>query len=170
MSRCMDCRRDLPGMDALCQDCFEKRYDQVVHPRPWWQRLRPRLTYNSLYVFLFAFFYASVIFGINRDHHPTMSALVLLALILAAVPMLIVIAVRDSAAPKLGWRGLYLFLLLFIVFFLRLWRNSTYYPIENPELWAFVFATIAAVVEAFRANPPQSGSKKKSAGENPRRV
>jgi hypothetical protein len=36
-----------------------------------------RLTYNSLYVFLFVFFYVLITTSVNRDHHPTMVGLVL---------------------------------------------------------------------------------------------
>jgi hypothetical protein len=46
MSRCCYCQRELPGLETLCQACFDAGYDRVVHPKPWWQRvqLRPRFT------------------------------------------------------------------------------------------------------------------------------
>jgi hypothetical protein len=161
MSRCPYCRRELPGFETLCQNCFAAGYDRVVHPIPWWRR--PRLTYNSLYVFVFVFIYVYILLWTNRDHHPTMVGLVFLALILAAGLILI----RDSRKPKVAHRGLYSFLILFLYFFLRLWQVSSYHPFPNPELLAFVAATIAAIAESFRADSGRSsGLQKKAPGES----
>lgn len=169
MPRCHDCQCELPGLESLCQECFKARQCALEHPRPWWQGIRPRLTFSSLYVFVFVFLYGSVIARIDRDHHRTITDVVCLSAILAAGLILIFIAMRKSKEPKLGWRGLYAFLFVFIYFVLRFWAFSTSPPFESPGLWAFAMATIAAVIEAFRANPGEK-SQKKSAGENPRRV
>ncbi len=161
VSQCPYCRRELPGFETLCQNCFEEGYDQVLHPIPWWRRMR--LTYNSLYVFLFVFFYVFIVFSVNRDHHPTIVGLVFLALTLTAGAILIgSFAVRDSLKSKVGrTRGLWAFLLLFLYFLFRLWIVSSYHPISNPALWAFVAATIAAIVESFRADRGQNAGPQK---------
>lgn len=57
MSRCPYCGRELPGFETLCQECFEAGYEQVAHPKSWWQRRQfwrqwPRLTRDVLYVFV----------------------------------------------------------------------------------------------------------------------
>src|SRR5579859_1255374 len=98
MSRCPYCRRELPGFETLCQRCFEKGYERVAHPKPWWRR--PRLTHHSFFTFLFVFVYTYIIFAINRENHPTMTGLVFLALIIAAGLILMSIAMRDSSEPK----------------------------------------------------------------------
>jgi RsiW-degrading membrane proteinase PrsW (M82 family) len=125
-----------------------------------------RLTYNSLYAFLFVFFYVFIITSVNRDHHPTMVDLVFLALTLAAGAILIGFALRDSRKPKVARkvarsRSLCAFLLLFLSFFFRLWSVSSYHPIPNPALWAFVAATIAAIVESFGADRGQNARPQK---------
>ncbi len=58
MSRCPYCDRELPGFETLCQQCFEAGYEQVAHPKSWWQRRQfwrqwPRLTREILYIFVF---------------------------------------------------------------------------------------------------------------------
>jgi hypothetical protein len=60
MSHCPYCRCELAGFETLCKTCFEAGYDQVVHPKSWWQRGRifrhwPRVTRDSVYGFLFLF-------------------------------------------------------------------------------------------------------------------
>jgi len=150
----------------MCQQCFEKEYDRVAHPKPWWQRHRPRLTLRSLYAFLFVFVYGYILLGINRDRHLTMMDLVCLALILAAAPILITIAVRDSSEPKLKRGGLYGFLMLFIYFFFRLWAYSSYHPMKNPALIALVIASIATFLESTREDSAQNSAQKKKAPED----
>jgi len=165
MSRCPYCRRELPGFETLCQECFEAGYDRIVHPMPWWKRLRLRLTYESMYVFLFIFVYVYLLAAINRDSHPTMPELALLACMLAAFLVLIDIGMRDSGEPKSVRRSLYVFLILFVYFFLRFWSVSSYHPTKNPGLTAFGFAVIATLVGSVRKDPNQSaGPQKKGAG------
>jgi hypothetical protein len=58
MSRCPYCDRELPGFETLCQQCFEAGYEQVAHPKTWWQRRQfwrqwPRLTLDIFYIFVF---------------------------------------------------------------------------------------------------------------------
>jgi hypothetical protein len=116
-----------------------------------------RLTYNSLYVFLFVFFYVLITTSVNRDHHPTMVGLVFLALTLTAGMILISFVLGDFRKPKVARsRSLWMFLLLFLYIFFRLWMVSSYHPIPNPALWAFVAATIAAMAESFRADRGQN--------------
>jgi hypothetical protein len=160
VSQCPYCRRELPGFETLCQDCFEAGYDQVLHPIPWWRRMR--LTYNSLYVFLFVFFYVLITTSVNRDHHPTMVGLVFLALTVTAGMILISFVLGDFRKPKVSRsRGLWVFLLLFLYIFFRLWKVSSYHPVPNPGLWAFVAATIAAIVESFSADRGQNARPQK---------
>ena len=157
MSRCTYCRRDLPGFETICQDCLEAGYDRVAHPTPWWKQFR--LTTRSLYAFLFVFVYASVILRINRDHHPTMTGRVLLALILAGSLILIGFAMRDSGERRAPRRLLYGFLIMFIYFFLRVWSVSSDHPVESPTLFAFVIGTIAGLVESVRADPRRASGQ-----------
>lgn len=168
MSRCPYCRHELPGLETICQKCFEAGYEQIVHPRPWWKRHRLRLTHGSLYAFLFIFGYVYLLNRIDRDHHPAIMVLALLASILAAFVVLIDIAMRDSSEPKGARRSLYIFLVLFGYFFFRLWVRSSYHPIENPALLAFVLAVIATLIGSIRADSGQdSGLQKKGAGKVP---
>ncbi|MFZ1157463.1 MAG: hypothetical protein WAO10_06770, partial [Candidatus Sulfotelmatobacter sp.] len=98
-----------------------------------------RLTYNSLYVFLFVFFYVFIVTSVNRDHRPTIVGLVFLALTLTAGAILISFVLGDFRKPKVARsRSLWVFLLLFLYIFFRLWMVSSYHPISNPALWAFV--------------------------------
>jgi hypothetical protein len=121
-----------------------------------------RLTFNSLYVFLFVFFYVFIVTSVNRDHHPTLAGLVFLALTLTAGAILIgSFAVRDSRKSKVARGDLWAFLVLFLYFLFRLWIVSSYHPIPNPALWAFVAATIAAIVESFRADRGQNARPQK---------
>jgi hypothetical protein len=59
MSQCHYCRRELPGFDSICKNCFDAGYEQVLHPKPWWQRRqlwhRPRLSRSSVFAFLIVF-------------------------------------------------------------------------------------------------------------------
>jgi hypothetical protein len=67
MPSCLYCRRQIPGFEVICKECFEGRSYQLAHPEPWWQfrwffaprwsLCRPRLTRNSVYVFLLVFVY-----------------------------------------------------------------------------------------------------------------
>jgi hypothetical protein len=166
MSRCPYCHRELPGLETLCQQCFEKGYEQVAHPRPWWQRHRPRLTLHSLYAFLFVFAYGYIVFGISRDHHPTMTGLVLFASILAGFIVLIDFSTKDSGEPKVGRRTLYGFFILFMYFLVRLWAYSSYHPMKNPALLALVLASIAAIVESTREDSRKDSKQKKKAPED----
>lgn len=152
MSRCPYCRRELPGFETICQQCLEAGYQRIAHPKTWSQRLRVK---DSLGVFLFVFAYAYIVGQINRDHHPKMTGLALLALILAAFLVFLEIGMGDSSGPKAPRRLLYGFLSLFVYFFLRLWSAFSYHPMEDPALFAFVFATIAAIVESVRTYPPR---------------
>ena len=92
-----------------------------------------------------------------------MVGLVFLALTLTAGAILIgSFAVRDSLKSKVTRsRGLWAFLLLFLYFFFRLWMVSSYHPISNPALWAFVAATIAVLVESFRADRGKNAGPQK---------
>ena len=150
MSRCSYCRRELPGLETLCRECLEAGYERITHPTPWWQRMR--FTQACVYVFLLVFVHAYLILSINRDNHPTALGRVLLALILASGVVLTGMALGDARKPKAARHGLYAFVLLFLYFLLRLWAYSSYHPFPNPALWAFVGATIAAIVESFRAD------------------
>jgi len=160
MSRCPYCGRELPGFETLCQKCLEEGYDRIVHPMPWWRRMR--FTPDCVYVFLFVFFYGYIVLGINRDHHPTMVDLVLMALTLTAGLILIGFVSRDSRNSKVTRsRRLFAFVILFLYFSFRLWSVSSYHPFPNPALWALVTATVAAIAESFRTESGRtSGSKK----------
>jgi hypothetical protein len=167
MSRCPYCRRELPGFETLCQKCFEKGYEQIAHPKPWWQRHRLRLTHRSFFSFLFVFVYAYIVLAINRENRPTITSLVFLALIFAAGVILISTTITDSTEPKVPRRGaVYGFLMLFIYFFFRLWAYSSYHPIKSSALYALICASIAAIVESTRG-APDTGSAQKKAPEAP---
>jgi hypothetical protein len=70
MPRCAYCGRDLPGFETTCQECFEARSESVVHPEPWWHRLRPRMTRENLLGFgvLFVFSFAMLRFDFPWFH------------------------------------------------------------------------------------------------------
>jgi hypothetical protein len=104
MSRCEYCRCQLPGLETICQKCFEGRSDQLDHPVPWWHFrwflaprwswCRPRLTRISLYAFLFMFALAFLPFRLY--FHPlTMKASVLIALAFALVSAFLESAMKD---------------------------------------------------------------------------
>ena len=160
MSRCPYCGRELPGFETLCQKCLDAGYDRIAHPMPWWQRMR--FTQDCVYVFLFVFFYVLITTSVNRDHHPTIVGLVFLALTLTAGMILVSFVLGDFRKPKAARsRSLWAFLLLFLYICFRLWMVSSYHPISNPALWAFVAATVAAIVESFRADRGQNARPQK---------
>jgi hypothetical protein len=152
MSRCQCCRREVPGLITLCDQCFEAGYDRVTHPMPWGQRYRLRLSYGSLGLFVFTFSYIYVQSGIDRDHQPPTTVLVSIAFIFAASLFFATLLTRDSTAPKLTHRILYPFLILFLLFFFRLWTRTTYHPIPHPAWIAFAFAVIATLVSSIKEN------------------
>jgi len=53
MSRCPDCRSELPGLQTMCQHCWEKQYASTGSAKPWLPRGLPRLTRGNLILFLF---------------------------------------------------------------------------------------------------------------------
>ncbi|HEX8814790.1 MAG TPA: hypothetical protein VF753_04755 [Terriglobales bacterium] len=61
MSRCAYCRCELAGFEMVCQPCLESRYDHLVHPKPWWNGLRLRLTRGNLFAFCFLFVFSFVL-------------------------------------------------------------------------------------------------------------
>ena len=151
MSRCPYCDRELPGFETLCQQCFEAGCDRVVHPKPWWQRLRP--TRDSLYAFLFVFGYVYLLGRIDRDHQPGTAALAILAFLLAAFIVVVGRATRDQGEPKVTPRHTaFGFFVLFAIFVFRLWvrsKSSKYLPFDSPALFALVFAVIGAFAASF---------------------
>ena len=62
MSRCMDCRRELPGFESLCQECYELRQYELEHPKPWWPIFQPRFARGNVYGYCLAFIYGFVRF------------------------------------------------------------------------------------------------------------
>jgi 4-amino-4-deoxy-L-arabinose transferase-like glycosyltransferase len=150
MSHCPYCRRSLPGFETLCQQCFEAGYEHITHPTPWWGQFR--LTYRSLYVFFFSFVYGFIIFSINRDHRLPMLTLAILAFALAAFLIVLGIATSDPGEQWLTRPTLYGFLILFLYFFLSLWRYSSYHRVEHPVLISLAIATVAALVASFGKN------------------
>lgn len=62
MSRCSYCRCELPGLESLCGQCFLAGYDRVLHPEPWWQRVRLRFERRNFLVFCFLFLFSFAIF------------------------------------------------------------------------------------------------------------
>jgi hypothetical protein len=163
MSRCPYCRRELTGFETLCKDCFEAGYDRIVHPVPWWQRIRP--TYDSLYEFLFVFGYLYLLLRINRDNRPTMTGLIVLALLFAVFTILIGFATRDSSKPKVTLRqAIHVFFVFFVYFFKQIWVFSTYHPLDRPALFAVVGATIAGF-SASISDPVKTKEQQKKAPE-----
>jgi len=148
MSRCPYCRRELPGFETICQQCFEAGYERIAHPTPWWRRIR--LTPNSLYAFLFVFGYVYLLGRIDRDHQPGLAGLAIVSFLLAAFVILIGSALTDPGKPKMKLpQTAYLLFVLFAFFFLRFWVRSTYHRVERPALFALVFAVIAAFASSF---------------------
>jgi hypothetical protein len=106
MPHCPHCRTELPGSETLCQECFEKGYDQVAHPKPWWQRRvlwhRPILTRNIVFASLFLFVIASLrgrasfAYG-TFDSRRTITTSDLIALVLALVFAFVESTRKDSS-------------------------------------------------------------------------
>jgi len=65
MSRCPYCRSELPGLETVCQKCWEKQYASPA--KPWPPRSLPRLTKGNIFGFLFLF---SFCFLQGRFHIP----------------------------------------------------------------------------------------------------
>ena len=86
MSRCPYCRRELPGMETLCDQCFRAGYERVTHPRPWWHRLFPRFArgnfagFSALCVVGFAIWRFDFPLFRARRMHSTDTSLILAAL------------------------------------------------------------------------------------------
>jgi len=92
----------------VCRECLESEYERVVHPKPWWDRLRPRLRRQNLIGFciLFGFSFALWRFdfpAFRVDHmHSTETAAELSALLACVAFFLDVKDKSRSAnvAPK----------------------------------------------------------------------
>jgi hypothetical protein len=94
MPRCPYCRRDLPGLETTCQNCFQAGYDRLVHPQSWWQRLgfhpRPRLARNNLFgfCFLLVFFFVRLRFDfpyLHARHMKTTATSLVVSTLIACV-------------------------------------------------------------------------------------
>lgn len=72
MPRCSNCGCDLPGLETLCQQCFEAGYDRLAQPKPWWRRfqLRPRFTRDNFIgsIFVFTLLFARLRFDFPYSH------------------------------------------------------------------------------------------------------
>jgi len=90
MSRCPYCRRELAGVETLCDQCFRAGYDRVTHPQPWWHRLRPRFTRGNFAAFSAFFVLGFAIWRFNfplfraRRMHSTDTSLILAGLMACA--------------------------------------------------------------------------------------
>jgi len=58
----MDCRRQLPGFESLCQDCYELRQHELEHPKPWWHIFKPQFARGNFYGYCILFVYGIVLF------------------------------------------------------------------------------------------------------------
>lgn len=94
MSRCPNCRCELPNLQTLCQKCWEEKYASSGHLKPWLPRGAPRLTRGNVVAFLFLFAFG---FLQGRFHFPlfylhaplSTSASALIALLFAFVAVYI---------------------------------------------------------------------------------
>jgi hypothetical protein len=93
MPRCPYCRRQLPGLETLCNECLAAQYEQLVRPKSWWQRRqlwhRPRFTRYSLYGFLFVFTFGILDARILCYECQTTRNAVLIACVYALIVVLI---------------------------------------------------------------------------------
>lgn len=55
MSRCPYCRSKLPGLQTLCQKCWEQKYANPSPVKQWRPKGVPRLTRGNIFGFLFTF-------------------------------------------------------------------------------------------------------------------
>jgi hypothetical protein len=55
MSRCPYCRSQLPGLQTMCETCWEKNSANPASTRPWLPKGLPRLTRGNVLGFLFLF-------------------------------------------------------------------------------------------------------------------
>jgi multisubunit Na+/H+ antiporter MnhC subunit len=156
MSRCPYCHRELPGFETLCQRCFEAQYSQVA--TPWWQRRQlwhpPMLTPDLLQLFVFAFVYTLLVFGINAYNRLTLIGLALLISGLAGYTLLMGRITKDARQTNPARSTLRSFFYLVCFFALRLWplshsRTTT----RNPALVAFVLAAVVVLIESTRRDP-----------------
>ena len=85
MSKCPYCRTELPGLQTLCQECWEKRSASPDPPRPWPPRSLPRLTKGNIFGFLFVFGYAFLRWRFTSYHPPTTLNSALIALVFASI-------------------------------------------------------------------------------------
>jgi hypothetical protein len=120
---------------------------------------------NSVYTFIFVFGYCYLLGQIDRDHHPTMTALAILAFVLAAFTILINSVVGDSDQPQTMRGRLCGLLILFAHLFLSFWVRSTFHHIERPALFSFMPAAIAAIMAAIGENPVKVKGRQKRAPE-----
>jgi hypothetical protein len=61
VSRCVYCHHELPGSETLCRECFEAGYHRLLHPRPWWRQVRPRLNRSNALGFLVLFVFCFIL-------------------------------------------------------------------------------------------------------------
>jgi hypothetical protein len=118
MSLCPYCRRELPGLETLCQQCFEAEYDRQAHPKPWWQRfhMRPQFTRDNFIGFflLFTFAFASFRFDFpyfHARHMRTTESSTLISTLIACIAFFRqgkdklrpVVAPFGNARGKIDW-------------------------------------------------------------------
>jgi hypothetical protein len=89
MSRCPYCRSELPGLETLCQKCWEKQYASPASAKPWLPKGVPRLTRGNLGAFLLFFVFCFLQWRFDfpyfhQRHFLTNGESVLAALLLAS--------------------------------------------------------------------------------------
>lgn len=97
----------------MCQKCFEAGYEQVVHPKPWWQRrqlwYRPRfrrgLVYGFLCMFALVFLRLRLDAWISSYYRRTIYDSAVFALVAALITVLVEStrkAPREDSEQKKG--------------------------------------------------------------------
>lgn len=154
MPRCPYCRRTLPGVETLCQTCFDAGYGRVTAPNPWWLSLRPTLTWTSLCTFLFYLLPTFLIFRIDAAHPPTRRGFATVMILGALASTLITKSVpMDQRRPTMIRHRLWGFPYLICCVFVRLWLSHGFSTVKNPALFAVALAAIPALLESMRREP-----------------
>ena len=173
MSHCSNCRRELPGLETLCQQCYEAQYEQVAYEKPWWRRLHLQPRFQRYNLTTFCFIFAAVFIALRFDfpyfharHMKTTETSAFISTLIACVAFFLEAKGKSASiatnpndfAGKVDWRSLILLAAGEITVGLVLYALFSHLPMYMQLLIAVVAFVILKLNYWSSANKKSVGS------------